>query len=640
MRMQRSVSVFVLLAMVIGMALPLGIQSAYADCSPDPAPDGSTVVCDAIDLDGLTAGDMVTVQVTEDGAVYDTASPTEHVITTEDDATISVEGTVTAAGSGDAIHTGDDAVITVSADGTVVAENADAIDVQDNAYIQNNGLVDANVDHAIEAGGSVEIENNGTLEAQGDVIVTGINAQIVNNGTITSTAADGIDAVSAYVENNGTITTEQGGNAIEIDQSGIVVNNGSLEANCHGVEVNLSTRIQNQGEITSENCAAIEGNTDVVVYNAGEISTASDNYNAAIDLGDYAVVGNDGEIHSTCKGIKGDEWMNVSNNGEITSAECDGVAGTFGYVNNTGQITAADDGVDIDQGGVFNYEGGVISGGDVGVDFNGSQNTPTDFDFNGENFVSNRVDSLITGGIGISADHAANVDRQVIYNQGTIEGTSGTAVALGAGNDFFSGSIGTYGAEGQTYTFESEAIGVVDGGANSDTFEINYHYNGDDAEAAAEADRLESLASSASTQNCPCTISFSVMGLSFNYTYTNFEKITFKKSCWDFGTGSCGGGYYASAAPVANLPAETTVVTDVAAAAVAAPVESAAPAETAPVAQVVATEAAPVMAEVVAVAVEAAPVQSSAAPVLAVSASNGFETLSLPAFAVQINFGW
>lgn len=631
MRMQRSVSVFVLLAMVIGMALPLGIQSAYADCSPDPAPDGSTVVCDAIDLDGLTAGDMVTVQVTEDGAVYDTASPTEHVITTEDDATISVEGTVTAAGSGDAIHTGDDAVITISEDGTVVSENADAIDVQDNAYIQNNGLVDANIDHAIEAGASVEVENNGTLEAAGDVVLAGDGATVVNNGSITSTYADGIDVGSgADITNNGTITTVYAGNGIELD-GGVVTNTSTIAADCNGIEATANVRITNTGTITSENCDVIQGGDRVQVVNDGSISTGEGNNNTAVELGDLGFVRNNGEISADCMAVRGDIYTNVQNHGEITSESCDGVVATVGNISNDGTITAGDDGLDIDRGSVFNHNGGVISGEDTGIDINGG----VEGDY-GDTFVSNQVESTVIGGVGINAEHADNTKSQSVYNEGTIEGTSGTAVALGAGNDFFSGAIGTYGEEGQTHTFESQAVGVVNGGADEDTFEIDYHYNGDDAEAVAEADRIESIASTASTQNCPCTISFSVMGLSFNYTYTNFEKITFKKSCWDFGTGSCGGGYYASAAPVANLPAETTLVAE----AVASQVEIAAPAETAPVAQVVAVEAAPVMAEVVSVAVEAAPVQSSAAPVVAVSASNGFETLSLPAFAVQINFGW
>ena len=624
-------------------ALPVTLRPAYADCSPDPAPDGSTVVCDGLDLDGTTAGDMVTIQVTEDAAVYDTATPTEHVITTENDATIVVDGTVTAAGSGDAIHTGDDAAITVGEEGTVVSENADAIDVKDNASITNDGIIDSNGDHAIEAGNNLEVVNNGILEATGDVIAAGDSAYIVNNDEINSTYADGIDVGhSAYIENNGTISTALGGNAIEVD-SAHIVNNSTIQGHCNGIEAEGSTLIDNHGNISGYECAAIEGGDSVVVNNSGDIHTRPDNYNAAVDLDHYAVVDNSGQIRANCKGVRGGEWLNVSNSGMITSEHCDTIAGTFGYVNNTGTITASDDGIDLDEGGVFNYNGGVISGDDVGVDFNGSQNTDTDFDFEGETFVSNRVDSLITGGIGISANHAGNVDSQNVYNQGTIEGTMGTAVALGAGNDRFSGAIGTYGREGQTHTFESQAIGIVDGGADDDVFEIDYHYNGDDAEAVNESSRIEEIANNAATQNCPCVVSFTLFGMSFNYTYTNFEKVVFKKSCWDFGTGSCGGSDYlaATAAPVADKPEETAPALEVAAVIQV---------DTAPVEETPTTSAAEVMAvaEIESMIVETTPVAevtlspdvstqvSTVAPVMSVNMSERLQAVSSVIFIVPL----
>jgi uncharacterized protein with beta-barrel porin domain len=311
----------------IGALLPATV--AYADCQPDPAVSGQTVVCQGNDPNGFAANpgvDALTVRVGPNATVHDNGSS--------------------------------------------------AISVNDDNVVRNRGTIDAHVGKVgILAGNNNLIVNTGEIKtgAMGAGIFVGDNNIVRNRGDITvgagSTAIFGVSANTIIVSSTGTIHVGAGGNGIEAIGAGndFIVNNGTISgaASTLGItSFGFSSTIINNGMITLGN--ANSGPTIGVLIS----SFSNFTNNGTIQ------VGNGGE------GIRGDLFNTITNNGIITVGN-NGVGIFTGAplpapsdVVNTGKITVSGHLGDaiLMQGGGSLFNSGTITNSTpngVAIDFCG-----------------------------------------------------------------------------------------------------------------------------------------------------------------------------------------------------------------------------------------------------------------------------
>jgi len=221
-----------------------------------------------------------------------------------------------------------------------------------------------------------------------------------------------------------------------------VTNNGTINSGIEGVSMGDNNTVVNNGTI----------NADV----------------AGIDVADNNTVVNNGTINSKDVGMVGYDNNALVNNGTINAT---GYAGMLGHDNNTLVNNGS-----VDASGGY---GGIVVFSDNTVVNNGS---------------------VIGGVTGIEG----NDDAQVVVNNGTITGVSGSAIALYGGNDSVVVMFGTI------------INGTIDGGADTDSFQINLEAYADDTTNATKI--AESIAA-----QCPdasnCTISINGV----TYVVMNFE---------------------------------------------------------------------------------------------------------------------
>lgn len=185
---------------------------AFAACSDAKPADGTVVTCTGTDTKGVKNKDAngVSVTIAAGASVSNAAKTDNHVIHLNDDAIISVHGTLTSTSAKDAINLVDNA--RVSIDGTVSAPDPDSDGVQaenglsltileggtitagkkgvnggdgTGSTVTNHGAIIAGTE-GIELGDDGSILNTGTISARDDAINAGENVTIVNTGTIHS----------------------------------------------------------------------------------------------------------------------------------------------------------------------------------------------------------------------------------------------------------------------------------------------------------------------------------------------------------------------------------------------------------------------------------------------------------------------
>ncbi len=279
----------------------------------------------------------------------------------------------------------------------------------------------------VEAGATVSRTTADAFRLQG----TGVT--VTNDGTITGGSPgqnfDGIDGgTNLTVKNTGTITgTNRGIDANNLN--GLTVeNSGTITGGDRGIRNGdgSGARITNSGRIESANDEGVETGNDAVVKNlAGGIIRGSDD---ALQVGENALIENWGLIESLLRG--GDE-------------------------------ADPQDAIDIDSGIINNYASGIIrSDDDAAIDFDPSVNAST---------ITNW--GLISGTLGVTVD-GLDGGAQTINNHGTIEGRTGTALDLGAGDDLVNLYIGStldgdvdMGADDDRLTVFGDAVQAILGDA-------------------------------------------------------------------------------------------------------------------------------------------------------------------------------
>jgi outer membrane autotransporter protein len=356
----------------------------------------------------------------------------------------------------------------------------------------------------MDAGGSVNNLTNGIITGgnNGVYITGGTNSvvSVVNAGSIRGTNSDGVYmGTNGSVNNltNGIITG--GANGVEITGSGSVVNAGSsncliIGTNGDGVYLGGGGSVVNKGTAWwsirgNENGVEIAGGMGYVTNNDAGIRGTN---GSGVYLGGGGSVDNEGDsaIWGVASGVKitGASGSVVNNGSEIVGQTVDGVyLGSGGSVNNlnngitNGIIAGGTNGVEIagtgsvvnagsiigtngsgvymDTGSVSNLTGGIIKGGQYGMEIT-----------NGAASVINAGRIIGTNGTAISLGNYSNT---VVLQTGSlvqgniVGGATGTNAAFLQGNGSYGNSFSNF----ETLTVQADATGWNLTGTN--TFSTN-----------------------------------------------------------------------------------------------------------------------------------------------------------------------
>ncbi|WP_454562223.1 autotransporter outer membrane beta-barrel domain-containing protein [Pseudomonas sp. AIG] len=291
--------------------------------------------------------------------------------------------------------------------------------------------------------GSLLIDNSGVIRSttgQGldlDALRSdGVKTTIINRvgGLIRGDASDGMKTgANATITNYGEISTGDSHNAdekfdgIDIDSaSGVSVTNyGVISAGRHGITTDLGATLINYGQITGRNGSGFGSDGDGTVINHGTITGAYSGLQA----------NGDGD------GVDIDKIAHIENYGTIQGVGAGGV--------DKGGFANGSEGIALGGGYILNASNALISGADSAI--------LVDDGSGGSGLAATTLENFgtIQGLNGFGVKFVGEFADSVI-NGGTISGSNGLALDLGAGNDSLSLRNG------------SRFVGVVDGGSGYD----------------------------------------------------------------------------------------------------------------------------------------------------------------------------
>src|SRR5579862_42086 len=330
--------------------------------------------------------------------------------------------------------------------------------------------------------GTIDVSGTLTNAAGGQIIdpaaggigvdVSGATALLVNHGLVEATGSGGIgvELTAGLIENYGTI--EGSGtlvDAVYVTGAASVVNEngGTIEMSGDGAAGNEAAAVALDGGGSVTNVA---GGTIVATYGVYGAGIANNGAAAIYVLNAGTVAGsefgvfgsativNSGLIEETGTGGIGIDMPTgtITNTGTIDALTAGGTAIRLigaGTINNSALIDGANYGVELDGGGRLVNTGTIEAP------------TGTALVVTGAAYLKNAAGATITGNAGIRFGALGN--NYTLYNAGTIDGTGGTGLQFGSGNDlleivggaYFSGKV-----DGGTGTNTLELIG---GGANA-----------------------------------------------------------------------------------------------------------------------------------------------------------------------------
>ena len=226
------------------------------------------------------SGDDATITITASGSIS-TRSGVNAILSTGDLATISNDGTITAAGFG-VVSTGDGAMITNS--GAITTTGDDTSGIWSNgpdAIIRNTGVITVGGYGLNSRGAGAMITNSGAITTTGDdtsgIWSNGPDAIIRNTGVITAEALglNSMDA-GAMVTNSGTITA--GDDGIASNGANSTINNsGTITAGDDGIASNgANSTINNSGTITAGDDGIVSNGAGSEIIISGSVFTQAD----------------------------------------------------------------------------------------------------------------------------------------------------------------------------------------------------------------------------------------------------------------------------------------------------------------------------------------------------------------------------
>ncbi|MBW8636891.1 autotransporter outer membrane beta-barrel domain-containing protein [Hoeflea sp. WL0058] len=431
----------------------ISVSAARADCDPASPTDGQTVICTGPSTGFVDENVEDVTVIVEEGAVVDGGG--DRGFRFGDNGTLTNDGTILSGGGEHGVQGGDEASITNNG---LIDGDGNGVNVDDDAYVLNSETGEViGADDGVQIEEDGEIYNEGTVTANdGDALKAADGAYILNEGTATG-SDDGIQVENdGEIVNTGTVTAYDG-DALKAENGAYIMNEGAAIGYSDGIQVEENGEVYNSGDVTAYDGDGIKAGDGAYIENDGTLTASDDGIQA--DL--YSTAINNGAIYATDEGINLDaDGAVVINNGSITALD-DGIhTATNSWIENNGSIyipyNAGDpqDGIDLDDGVVLNT--GLIEVENGGAD---SQDG-IDFDEDGA------AASYITNTGSIIGYHAVNTDplntkSQTIYNYGYLEGFGGVAINLGDGDDAL--QIGT----------GSRIVGLVDLGDGTDSFSID-----------------------------------------------------------------------------------------------------------------------------------------------------------------------
>ncbi|WP_322845320.1 autotransporter outer membrane beta-barrel domain-containing protein [Pseudomonas sp. B33.4] len=400
-------------------------------------------------LIAATSANAKTVQI-------DTATTAAQTLGGSDTLTISAPGSIT--NSGKAVSLKDKtsgAGVVIDNAGKIISSGGRAIDSSGDLtqarnytlYNRSGGqILGANDALRIDSNfvsGSLLIDNSGVIRSttgQGldlDALRSdGVKTTIINRagGLIRGDASDGIKTgANATISNYGEISTGDSHNAdekfdgIDIDSaSGVSVTNyGTISGGRHGITTDLGATLINYGQITGRNGSGFGSDGDGTVINHGTITGAYSGLQA----------NGDGD------GVDIDKIAHIENYGTIQGIGAGGV--------DKGGFANGSEGIALGGGYILNANSALISGADSAI--------LVDDGSGGSGLAATTLENFgtIQGLNGFGVKFVGEFADSVI-NGGTISGSNGLALDLGAGNDNLALRNG------------SRFVGVVNGGSGYD----------------------------------------------------------------------------------------------------------------------------------------------------------------------------
>jgi uncharacterized protein with beta-barrel porin domain len=299
---------------MVGVVLPA--TPARADCQPDPATSGQTVICTGVDHDGFVAGAGVNnldVRIRANATVHDNGIV---AIGINDRNTLDNNGTIVthgvfgiAAGNRNTITNSNEIQAGATAVGIVVGNRNTVTNIGDITVGAAGVAVLGDTANTISNIGTINLAGGGTgieLLGSGHDTVTnfgaitgaastfgiqslGSHSTIINNGMIMLGKASPSPSIGILINDHTTLTNNDliqvgvGGEGIEADGAhNHIINNGMITAGTNGVGilagvVNGHNHIHNIGTISTHGmfADAIVMENGGTVFNAGTIANTT-----------------------------------------------------------------------------------------------------------------------------------------------------------------------------------------------------------------------------------------------------------------------------------------------------------------------------------------------------------------------------
>lgn len=386
----------------------------------------------------------------------DTATSASQTLGGSDTLTISAPGSITNSGKAVSLKDQtsgmgviiDNAGKIISSGGRAIDSSGDESKARNYSIYNRSGgqILGANDALRIDSNfvsGSLLIDNSGIIRSttgQGldlDALRSdGVKTTIINRagGLIRGDASDGMKTgANATITNYGEISTGDSHNADEkfdgIDTdtaTGVSITNyGVISGGRHGITTDLGATLVNYGQITGRNGSGYGSDGDGTVINHGTITGAYSGLQA----------NGDGD------GVDIDKIAHIENYGTIQGVGAGGV--------DKGGFANGSEGIALGGGYILNASGALISGADSAILVDDGSGNSGLAATTLENFGT--IQGLNGFGVKFVGEFADNV-----VNAGTISGSNGLALDLGAGNDSL------------TLRNGSRFVGVVDGGSGYD----------------------------------------------------------------------------------------------------------------------------------------------------------------------------
>jgi uncharacterized protein with beta-barrel porin domain len=277
---------------VAGIGALLPATPARADCQPDPASSGQTVICTGVDHDGFVAGAGVNnldVRVRANAVVHDNGTV---AVGLNNRNTVDNKGTIVTQGIF-GIAAGNRNTITNSNE-ILVGPTAAGIFVGNHNTVSNNGDITVGAAGVAMFGGNANtFSNTGTInlgKGAAGIVTAGSGDAVTNSGMITGAAATVGTVINDHttLTNNNLIQVGVDGEGIEADGAhNRIINNGTITAGTNGVGilagvgilpgVNGHNHIINTGMISTHGILAdaIVVENGGTVFNAGTIANTT-----------------------------------------------------------------------------------------------------------------------------------------------------------------------------------------------------------------------------------------------------------------------------------------------------------------------------------------------------------------------------